>query len=119
MSIRTKYFPYALMVVLVLSACAEKTAVPPVLTPPAIGVTISDSECAFIEVQPGTQVAWTNDGDEVAVVQAEAGADGSRMFDSGELQPGDSFMFTFVEPGRYNYQCSPDGTANGTVTVLP
>ena len=119
MSIRIKYLLYILMIVFLLSACAEQTPVTPVVTPPAISVTITDTECAFIEVQPGTQVVWTNDGEEAAVVQAEAQADGSRLFDSGQLQPGDSFVFTFVEAGSYDYQCSPDGTAQGTVTVKP
>jgi plastocyanin len=103
------------MIVFLLDACAEQTPVTPVVTAPAISVTVSSTSCAFIEVQPGTQVVWTNDGEEIAVVQAEAQADGSRLFDSGQLQPGDRFVFTFVEAGSYDYQCSLDGT----VRVIP
>ena len=119
MSMRKKYLSHLWIVIFVLSACAEEMAVTPAVTPPAISVTITDTECAFIEVQPGWQVAWTNEGEEVAVVRAEARADGTRIFDSGELQPGGSFVFTFVEAGVYDYQCSLDGTAKGTVTVKP
>ena len=82
-------------------------------------MTITNKDCPSVEVQPGMQVACTN-GDEAArVVQADALSDGSRKFDSGELQPGDSFMFTCTEFGSYTYQCSTDGTVKGTITVKP
>jgi plastocyanin len=121
MSMGKKHFPYFKVIILVftLGACSSPTSEAPVVTPPAIGVTITDEDCPSLEVQPGMQVAWTNAGEEVHIVQSELLADGSRKFDSGELQPGDSFIFTFTESGSYAYQCSTDGTMMGTVTVKP
>jgi plastocyanin len=121
MSIGEKYFPHFMMIILAitLDACGSKTSETPVVTPPAISVTITAEDCPSVEVQPGMQVAWTN-GDEAAhIVQSELLPDGSRKFDSGELQPGDSLIFTFMETGSYAYQCSTDGTIMGTVTVSP
>jgi hypothetical protein len=85
MSIGKKHFPHFMMIILVftLGACDSKTFETPVVTPPAISVTITDEDCPSVEVQPGMQVAWTN-GDEAAhVVQSELLADGSRKFDLG------------------------------------
>jgi plastocyanin len=38
--------------------------------------------------------------------------DGS--FDSGTLQAGDTFEWTFDEPGRHEYYCQFHGSQNGT-----
>lgn len=121
MSMGKKHFPHFMVIILVftLGACGSQTSETPVVTPPAISVTITNENCPSLEVQPGMQVAWTNAGDEVHIVQSELLIDGSRKFDSGELQPGDNFVFTFTEPGSYAYQCSADGTMKGTVTVNP
>jgi plastocyanin len=121
MSIRKKYLPrFMIIPVFTLSACGSKTFETPLVTPPAISVTISDEEdCPSVEVQPGMQVAWTNASETTRIVQADALPDGSRKFDAGELQPGDSFIFTFMEAGSYAYPCSSDGAMKGTVTVTP
>jgi len=120
MSIRKKYLSrFMIILVFTLSACGSKTFETPVVTPPAISVTITDQDCPSVEVQPGMQVAWTNGSEAPRVVQADALPDGSRKFDAGELQPGDSFIFTFMEAGSYAYQCSSDRAMKGTFTVTP
>lgn len=95
---------------------------PEATTPSAagIGVAITDILCPNVEIQVGQQVTWTNKGEEAHVVQANS-AEGNSQFDSGTLQPEDSFAFTFTEVGSYPYTCSADsaGTATGTITVQP
>jgi plastocyanin len=112
---------FAASLALSSAACgkAQGTAEVPVVTPPAISVSITESNCPNMQVQIGMQVAWTNQGGQVRVVRARQQADGSRAFDSGQLQPGDSFRFTFMEPGVFEYECSEDGTRTGMVSVGP
>ena len=66
-----------------------------------------------LTVAPGTTVTWVNDG---AVPHTSTADDGA--WDSGTLQPGESFSFTFDDPGDYSYFCEihPDMTATITVS---
>jgi plastocyanin len=76
-------------------------------------ITISIADFAFdpatAEVAPGTIVTWVNDDAAPHTVTSDDGA-----FDSGRLEPGDSFEFTFDEPGSFPYHCDihPNMTAS-------
>lgn len=84
-----------------------------------IGVGITDEDpCPNVGIQPGQQVAWTNQDDEDHIVRVRA-ADGTVLFDSGTLKSGDSFAYTFQNAGDYTYECSDDGSMTGIVTVQP
>jgi len=63
-------------------------------------------------VPPGTSVTWTNDGPTVHTATADAG-----LFDSGILEAGESYSFTFDEPGSYDYFCVPHPFMRGKVIV--
>ncbi|MGH2542617.1 MAG: cytochrome P460 family protein [Ardenticatenaceae bacterium] len=54
-----------------------------------------------LTVKVGTTVTWTNHD---VVPHTTTSNDG--VWDSGALQPGDEFSFTFNEPGTFNYFCS-------------
>src|SRR5215212_5447308 len=69
-------------------------------------------EPAAITVPTGTTVAWTNDDAPPHTVTSTDGA-----FDSGILDPGGSFSFTFNEPGSFDYACQLHPQMQGTVTV--
>jgi plastocyanin len=65
-----------------------------------------------ITVPVGTTVAWTNED----AVEHTTTADDT--WDSGVVAPGESFEFTFDEPGTYTYLCEIHPTVmQGTVTV--
>jgi|SRR5215211_3749650 len=66
-----------------------------------------------LTVAPGTTVTWVNDGEQPHTSTADDGT-----WDSGTLQPGESYSFTFDEPGDYSYFCEihPDMTATVTVS---
>lgn len=81
-----------------------------------IQVGIKDDLCPSVEVAAGDEVRWRNEGSVEHQVSAQ-NADGTMMFDSGALQRGDTFAFTFPEAGTINYSCSSDGSLTGTITV--
>jgi len=83
-----------------------------------IGVGITSDQCPNVIVNAGDQVAWTNQDNKEHIVR-ENPAKGNSRFDSGTLQPGDSFTYTFIEPGEYSYICASDGTMTGTITIQP
>lgn len=85
---------------------------------PGIGVGITDEICPNVVVQVGQQVTWTNQDSREHIVRDKP-AEGNGQFDSGALQPGDSFAFSFLQAGSYTYECSADGSMTGTVTVQP
>ncbi len=85
---------------------------------PGISVGISDDSCPTVSVKVGQQISWTNQGKHEHVVRAES-MEQKHQFDSGILQPGDSFTVTLTEPETYLYECSADGSLSGTITVDP
>ena len=79
-------------------------------------VGIKDSLCPSVSVKVGDQVTWRNEGNVEHQVSAQ-NADGTMIFDSGALERGDTFSFTFSQAGTFNYSCISDGSLTGTVTV--
>jgi len=68
-----------------------------------------------IVVAPGTTVTWVNADRAPHTVTA---TDPAGAFDSGTLRPGQSFSFTFTQPGTtYAYYCAIHPSMTGTVTV--
>lgn len=71
------------------------------------------------EVEEGTRVTWINMSDMVHTVTS--GTDGSHdgQFDSGDINPGDDYSYTFTEAGTYEYYCIPHVSQGmtGTITV--
>jgi plastocyanin len=65
-----------------------------------------------LEVSVGTTVTWTNAGQATHTVTADDGT-----FDSGELNPGDDFSFTFDEAGEFTYHCDIHPRMQGTIVV--
>src|SRR5215210_1824892 len=82
-------------------------------------VTVNVQNFAFdppnITVAPGTTVTWVNADRAPHTVTA---TDPAGAFDSGTLQPGQSFSVTFTQPGTtYAYYCAIHPSMTGTVTV--
>jgi hypothetical protein len=100
-----------------LAACRST---PTLATPsaPGISVGITRDLCPDAVVQVGQQVTWTNQDSREHIVRHKP-AEGNDLFDSGTLQPGDSFVFTFPQPGSFIYECSVGGATEGTITVQP
>jgi len=62
----------------------------------------------------GTTVTWTNN--DTGMVHTVTAVDGS--FDSAILQPGQSFSYTFNDPGDFEYFCSPHPWMRARVSVM-
>jgi len=79
-----------------------------------------------ISITTGTTVVWTyaSNGNTIHTVTSDPGANqtqgGTALLDSGSLNPGQSFSYTFNQPGLYPYQCAVHPTIaamNGWVNV--
>ncbi|MEA2640718.1 MAG: hypothetical protein QOF51_2112 [Chloroflexota bacterium] len=66
----------------------------------------------FLTVPLGTTVTWEHQGKAQHTVSSLAG-----YFDSGTLNGGDTFTYTFTEPGQYNYFCRFHITNRGIIIV--
>ena len=76
-----------------------------------------------ITIEQGTTVRWTNMDFIIHTATSQTGPGTlipSGLFDSGELNFGDTFEFTFQTPGTAYYFCIPHGSSmQGTVHVIP
>jgi plastocyanin len=67
---------------------------------------------AKLTIKPGATVTWTNDDDIPHTIVAK-----ERQFRSKALDTGDSFSFTFSEPGRFDYFCGLHPHMVGSILV--
>jgi plastocyanin len=63
-------------------------------------------------VDPGTTLMWINRGQEQHTVTADDG-----QFDSGVLNPGDTFLTTVEGSGTLTYHCTLHPEMTGSITV--
>lgn len=90
---------------------------PPIQTSAKSDVSISNFSFnpGSTTVNKGTTVVWTNNDSAGHTVTADQGAGPA----SGLLNPGETYSYTFNEPGTFNYHCSVHPSMKGTVTVNP
>jgi plastocyanin len=65
-----------------------------------------------VAVEPGSTITWTNNGARPHTVTADDGS-----FDSGVLNPGDSYTVAFDGQGTVTYYCAIHPEMRGSVTV--
>lgn len=90
------------------SGAALPLATPVAAASHAVQITDSAFGTAVLTVQVGDTVTWTNADDRPHTVTS-----GDGTFDSGNVDEGGTFSFTFTAPGTYAYLCAyhPDMTA--------
>ncbi len=80
------------------------------------GTEVSIANFAFspdtLTVKAGTTVKWTNNDTTTHTVTAD-----DTSFDSGNLDPGKSFSFTFKQAGTFSYHCSIHPTMKAKIVV--
>jgi plastocyanin len=110
---------------LLATLIAASTAL--VTTPPAVAEEspVSIKNFAYApgnrQVNAGGTVTWSNDEAMVphdVSTRIPGRPDPVLPFESPLLTPGESFSFTFSEPGVYQYYCSLHPAMLGTVTVV-
>jgi plastocyanin len=101
------------------------------------GVTIEMTDALVftpdtITIAPGQSVTWVNASAMPHTTTADAAKnpvadqfpeyaqvpDGAEAWDSGMLQPGESFSYTFTVEGTYNYFCIPHVVSGMRGTIL-
>jgi plastocyanin len=82
-----------------------------------VGLTFSPST---LQVTTGTTVTWKNTTSVVHTVTSGTGGNHNGLFDSGNMQPGTEFTYTFSEAGTFAYYCIPhlDSGMTGTIVVV-
>lgn len=63
----------------------------------------------------GWTVRWTNKDSVVHTVSSDTGM----FFESGNMDPGETYEYTFTEEGTYPYHCKPHPDMKGTIIVKP
>ena len=73
-----------------------------------------------LEVEVGTTVTWTNQTDEVHTVTSGEDGEHDGEFNSGDVDPGETYSYEFTETGEFPYYCIPHVNAGmtGTITVV-
>ena len=102
------------LLVFVSAAGAQDSGVESVPVQDARSVGIGDNffDPPDAAVEPGTTITWTNNGARPHTVTADDGS-----FDSGVLNPGDTYTVTFVGSGTVTYYCALHPNMVGSVTV--
>jgi plastocyanin len=71
---------------------------------------------AELTIKAGTTVRWTNQDTYGHTVTSGTREAPTTIFDS-PVAAGQSFSFTFKDPGVYPYHCTPHQGMDGTITV--
>ena len=72
-----------------------------------------------LTVPVGTTLTWRNDEDSLHTVTSGTPEAPTGLFDSGEIDTGIEFPFTFAEQGSFPFFCARHDFMKGVVTVTP
>lgn len=83
--------------------------------PPSVTVDIKNFSFnpSAVTVKTGTKVTWTNNDSVSHTVTSDSG----NLLDSPILSPGQSFSFTFTNPGSANYHCNIHHMMKGAIVI--
>lgn len=88
-------------------------------TPAANGTNISINNAKYrpknLTIKVGTTLTWTNNDS----VPQSVISDAPGLFDSGLVQPGGTFSYTFSQAGTFPYHSTATTTTFGSITVTP
>src|SRR4030042_2991066 len=85
------------------------TPAPVTTTPAPVSVAIKSSTFVpdIVEISKGTTVIWTNDDGVKHTITSISGA-----FDSGNIDPGKTYSYTFNQAGPFEYRCAKHPTVS-------
>ena len=98
-----------LVIAVLISGCTTTTTTQPAptqtpvtTTPAPISVDIRDSTFVpgTVGISKGTTVTWTNDDGFQHTITSISG-----VFDSGPIDPGKTYSYTFNQAGTFEYSC--------------
>lgn len=106
------------VLVAMLGLTVGALAAPGEATTPSTDHQVSIVDFSFmpdrLRVRGGDSITWTNNGAAPHTTTAAGG-----VWDSGTLQPGDSFTFTPNASGRFRYRCQIHRQMLGLILVRP
>ena len=97
-----------------IAAVAVPAARPARAAQHAVGIADSAFAPTALTVTVGDAVTWTNADDRPHTVTADGGT-----FDSGNLDPGQTFTTTFETAGTFTYACAYHPDMRATILVVP
>ena len=116
-----------------LASCGESSEPEGEATEPARSVSLENIayKPSTLEVSVGEEVTWTNNDEDIVhtVTAGEPGTDSvpgvsegkpakaTGEFESGEMQTGDEFSFTFEETGTFTYFCEIHPSMTAEISV--
>ena len=115
------------LLLFLLAACSggaagTETPTARVESPPA-AATITIKTFEFmpprLTVDAGAAVTWTNEEDSLHTVTSGTPDARTGLFDSGEFDTGETFVYTFADVGTYAFFCDRHEFMRGEVTVVP
>lgn len=93
---------------------AKVNSAKPAANANAVSITNTNFQPHTLEVAAGTTVTWTNDDTAAHSVTSDV----KGLFDSGPIQPGAKFTFTFAQAGSFPYHSNNEADKyTGTITV--
>jgi plastocyanin len=95
-----------------LPPTAPGAPTPAAATGPAVTIQNMAFNPATLTIPKGTTVTWTNSDPVAHTVTATGGA-----FNSGHLNPGQTFTHTFDQAGTFDYQCTYHPYMKGAIVV--
>jgi plastocyanin len=96
------------LVVATLALCLALPATASAQNGPSVSVQDEFFAPAQAQITTGDTLTWSQDGAEQHTITADDGS-----FDSGILNPGDTFAQMFDAPGTYAYYCQIHGAPGG------
>lgn len=67
----------------------------------------------LLNIKTGTKVTWVNNDSVSHTVTSDSG----NLLNSPTISAGQSFSFTFTEPGSVNYHCAPHPMMKGGIII--
>lgn len=117
---------FGYLIVLPNSQYNSTSVTPPIANEALINITSGASQnvnslgfspsTITIVIGVNNTVLWTNDDNVPHTVTSDTSD--AIVFSSDNLNPGDTFSFTFSRPGIYSYHCSYHPWMKGTIIVL-
>jgi plastocyanin len=106
------FFPIVLIAVFVLISIILPIGCKSSSSPNTVNIVSSSYDPPSISVTLGTTVTWKNKANITHDVVSDTG-----IFNSGFIDPGGSYSFTFSTAGTYHYHCTLHPGMTGTVNV--
>jgi plastocyanin len=91
----------------------KATHTPP--SPNSVSITKKDFVPNSLTVKVGTTVTWSNSSGAAQSVTSDT----ANVFDSGSLDAGATYTFTFSQAGTFPYHSSTTPALTGTIVVTP